>query len=191
MNRSMRFISVLIAIGAVSTQFVNCSDSSEGNLFGGGNSSSLNSAANYDSAQSSFLQAKNEPPRMECTQDHIQIGGICDVSGSEDNYIEYSLTDQAGAPVPWAAGTQAVPVLQEGRCENGRYFLIVPRPPASLITQAQSAARCKSVGCWEEYRVNSRVFMRRKGLKQFELLQIAPVLPIRIQLIIDSQCPAA
>ncbi len=188
MKNSMRFISVAIAIVAVSTQFVNCSDTSEGNLFG--NKDGLNTQSNYSSSQSSFLQAKNEPPRMECTQDHIQIGGICDVSGSEDNYIEYSMADQAGLPVPWASGAQSVTVLQEGRCENGRYFLIVPRPPASLISGAMAANRCKSVGCWEEFRINSRIFVRRKGLKQFELLQAAPILPIRIQLIIDSQCPA-
>ncbi len=188
MKNSMRLISVAIAIAAVSTQFVNCSDSSEGNLFGKPNE--LSSASIYDASQSSFLQAKNEPPRMECTQDHIQVGGVCDASGSEDNYIEYSLSDQNGVSVPWSAGAQTVSVLQEGRCENGRFFLIVPRPPGSLITAAQSASRCRSVGCWEEFRLNSRIFIRKKGLRQFELLQPAPIVPIRIQLIIDSQCPA-
>lgn len=188
MNQSMRLISVLIAIGAVSSQFVNCSDVSEGNLFGGRNSS-LNSASTYDAAASSFLQAKNEPPRMECTQDHIQVGGVCDVSASEDNYIEYSLSDANGVATPWASGAQNVSVLQEGRCENGRYFLIIPRPPISLIGKAACASRCRSVGCWEEYRLNSRIFVRRKGLKQFELLQPAPIVPVRIQLIIDNACP--
>lgn len=189
MNQSMRLISVLIAIGAVATQFVNCADSSEGNLFGGGRSNSLSSAGVYDATQVSFIQAKNEPPRMECTQDHIQVGGVCDVSGSEDNYIEYSISDANGVPVPWSAGSQNVSVLQEGRCENGRYFLIIPRPPTSLITKAGCTNRCRSVGCWEEYRLNSRVFVRRKGLKQFELMQAAPVVPIRMQLIINNACP--
>lgn len=187
MNKPMRFISVAIAIVAVSLQFTNCSGT-QSDLFGA--KDMVSTASVQDPTKSAMLQAKNEPPRMECTQDHIQIGGICDASGSEDNYIEYSMSDQAGLPVPWMNGTQQVTVLQEGRCENGRYFLIVPRPPSSFVTTAQSTTQCKSVGCWEEYRVNSRIFVRRKGLRQFELLQAAPVLPIRIQLIIDSKCPA-
>lgn len=190
MNRSMRLISVLIAIGAVSTQFVNCGGgTSDGNLFGGGGDSVT--ASSTDTTQGSYLQAKNMPPRMECTQDHIQIGGICDVSGSEDNYIEYSLTNRSGAAIPWASGAQNVFVLQEGQCVNGRYFLIVPRPPDSFITTAQQS-RCQlAVGCYEEYRLNSRIYVRRKGLRQFELLQSAPVLPLSIQLIINNACPPA
>lgn len=189
MSKSRLELCAVVVLGLLSSQLVGCSEGTSSNLFGPKSNSSLSSQSILDTSSTGFLQAKNRPPRMECTQDNIQIGGICDDSGGQDNYVEYSLTNQAGQPVPWTSGSQTVSVLQEGRCENGRYFLIVPRPPASLITAAQRPSRCIALGCWEEYRVNSRLFVRKKGLQQFEMVQVAPAIPIRIQLIVDGACP--
>lgn len=184
MNLRVRKAMTVLALGVIATQFVNCSETSEtyGNSLYGKNCAA-SSSCNVDltpTLTGAFMTPRAETTRMECTHDHLQIGGACETDGAVDSYIEYSLT-QNGAPTPWIGN---VTVLHEARCENGRFFLIVPRPLNSV-----TSANC-SGDCSYEYHLNSRLWTLKKGAAQFEVAAIAPLLPISIQLLVNSgSCP--
>lgn len=135
-----------------------------------------------------FLTPKAEMTRMECTHDHIQVGGVCEIDGAVDSYIEYSLT-QNGNPVDWApapGASQNTRILREARCENGRYHLIIPRPLNAVILDSQRASVCPTTSCFVEYQLNSRIFALKKGASQYEVVATAPILPFSIQMIINT-----
>lgn len=176
-----RFLAVTV-MAFTATQFTNC-DQQDGSTILDGPSGTVYDLSIGESGM--FLNPKINPPQMDCTQDHVQIGGVCETNGAEDNYIEYSLTRDKN-PVPWNVGGQQVTVLREARCENGRYFLVVPRPDQDSTIAPNDTTRCYSAGCWAQYQLNSRMFVRRKGTNQYDLAYTAPALNFRIQLIIQN-----
>lgn len=183
---STRAVAVLASV-IVTMQFMNCgtSDTSD---FLGSSGTKLNLSPG---SSSTYLNPKSDPPRMECIQDHIQIGGTCEVDGATDNYIEFSLTREK-TPVPWTVDGKPETILKSARCDSGRYFILVPRPSDTVIA-VNDTARCYSVGCWDEYKLHSRLFIRRPRTSQYDLAYTSPAINLAVQLIhqngADRTCP--
>lgn len=184
----IRGLQILIFFVTV-TQFMNCAQKDAESITDGP-SGVLNTLSLGESG--TYLNPKLDPPQMECTQDHIQIGGVCEDNGAEDSYIEYSLSRDR-VPIPWVTANQQIQTLREARCENGRYFMIIPRPEQDTVISPNDTTRCYRLGCWAEYQVNSRMFAKKKGSNQYDLLYTAPALNIAIQLILfdgtNRYCP--
>lgn len=184
----------MAAIAVVATQFVNCTDQSEGSSLYGNACVEGTSCAQSLTVENptGYLNPRSTQPIMECTHDHIQVGGSCEVGLSTDSYIEYYLTDAAGNRIQWANG---VDILREARCENGRFFMIIPRPPSTIVPTSGPGdlSVCSTATCMREYRLNSRLFALRKGTNQFEVVANAPILPLQFQLVLQhsggSFCP--
>lgn len=175
-------ISLVLVVAFAPALFVNCSNQD--------NSDALETSATAASlaitpSDTFLVPPKFSPPQMECTQDHIQIGGVCETNGAVDNYIEYSLTRDKN-PVAWNVGATAVTVLREARCENGRYYIVIPRPDADTVIAPTDTTRCYAVHCMAEYQLNSRMFGKKAGANQYDLLYTAPALNITIQLILQN-----
>lgn len=187
MRNSIRFMISFLVLGFVATQFVNCSEYSDGSSLYGTNCASSNTCAQSLSVSENtgYLSPRSTQPIMECTHDHIQVGGSCEAGNSADTYIEYYLTDANNNRVTWDGG---VDVLREARCENGRFFMIVPRPKETIVQTTAEAAAAKTVcngDCAVEYRLNSRLFSLRKNTSQFEVVAVAPLLPLKFQLVLS------
>lgn len=108
--------------------FQNCSrnsqyegDSVAGIPLGEENSSSLSSFEG--------VRVLNAESYMNCFEDHVQIGGVCNTGNSEKNYIRYWMTLN-GERVGWGNPAQVTPVLEltSSQCENGRWSAVVPKP---------------------------------------------------------------
>lgn len=185
MRQFMRTFMALLAMLLVATQFVNCTEySDDSSLYGNACEQSSTCAQSMSvTATGAFLTPRGEQPKMECTHDHIQIGGACELDGAVDSYIEYSLTDTNGNTIPFQGGAT---VIRESRCENGHYFLVIPRPPATIIPEAQKATQCSTASCFREYRLNSRLYGLKKNSSQFDVIATGPQLPLTFQLVIHK-----
>jgi hypothetical protein len=128
---------------------------------------------------------------MQCTRDHIQFGGYCEPSDAEENYIEYELklaptgATTVETPSPWNGPSGVVSVLQDGRCENGRFTLLVPRPIDSVVTSC--------LNCRPTYRLHYRMLSRKKAATQFDIAATGSVVTFNIQNVITTggtlSCP--
>lgn len=192
MRPTIRFMIAVFVLGGIATQFQNCSEYSNGSSLYGNNCEETSTCAQSLAVEESsgFLTPQSIKPVMECTNDHIQIGGICDAGNSSDSYIEYYITDVAGNKITFAGGTST---LTEAKCENGRFTLIVPRPPDSVVagsvdptTKAVSSPSCATASCFREYRLNARLFGLRKNTSQFEVAAVAPIFPMTFQLVVSA-----
>lgn len=188
MRQSIRHFIQILSLLFLTGFLAACTDTSSGDslLYGvtckEGDPCSQNLTPDSSGA---WLTPRAEATRMECTHDHIQVGGTCELDGAVDSYIEYSLTRQ-GQVSPWAGN---ISVLREARCENGRYYLIIPRPLDSVISSAERSTRCATADCFNEYHLNARIFALKKNTNQYEVIATAPLLPLSFQLIIDGLCP--
>lgn len=182
--------SLVASVACLAMLFTNCTEQNADSILDGP-TGTLQSLSTIPS-DTFLIPPRFSPPQMECTQDHIQIGGVCETNGAEDNYIEYSLTRDK-QPVAWNAGTQSVTVLREARCENGRYYIVIPRPDADTVIAPNDTARCYALHCYAEYQLNSRIFAKKVGSNQYDLIYTAPALNLSIQLILNQNgqrvCP--
>jgi hypothetical protein len=194
MRKSIRFMISLMILGLVATQFLNCSEySNSSSLYGTdcASTGTCNKALSV-TENTGYLSPRSTQPVLECTHDHIQVGGACEAGNSSDSYIEYYLTDSNNNRVTWDGG---INLLREARCENGRFFMLVPRPPNTIVATdpANPKGVCSTGECTVEYRLNSRLFSLRKNTSQFEVVAVAPVLPLKFQLVLSynggSFCP--
>lgn len=187
-------------LGLTATQFQNCSEYSNGSSLYGNNCEENSTCAQALTVEEStgYLTPQTVKPVMECTNDHIQIGGICEPGDSTKNYIEYYITDASSPPKEIAFEGGAVK-LTEAFCENGRFTLLVPRPPNAVVAGTKdannvvSSPSCVTASCYREYRLNARLWSQRKNTGQFEIAAIAPIFPMTFQLVISTSsgnfCP--
>lgn len=192
MRPIIRFITTAFVLGLIATQFQNCSEYSNGSSLYGNNCEENSTCAQTLSVESStgYITPQTTRPVMECTNDHIQIGGICEPGDSSDNYIEYYITDAAGNDVFFQGMTKRE--LTESRCENGRFTIIIPRPPISIkdgsisTEGVVSSPSCTSASCFGEFRLNARLFALRKNTSQFEVAAVAPIFPMTFQFVVKT-----
>lgn len=199
MRPYIRFIATAFILGLTATQFQNCSEYSSGSSLYGNNCEETSTCAQAMTVTEStgYLTPQTVKPIMECTNDHIQIGGICEAGNASDTYIEYYITDNAGNKIQFAGGATD---LREARCENGRFTMIIPRPPSAMVsgtydttTGVASSSSCATASCFREFRLNARLFALRKNTSQFEVAAVAPIFPMTFQLVIQTSsgnfCP--
>lgn len=119
------------------------------------------------------LKIVSHEATMNCFEDHVQLGGVCHPGEGTSNYIEISLK-RDGTPVGWAsANGGTVGKITNIPCENGRFFVVIPRPNDGLNC-------CRGPNCLSEYRVESQIFVSEDGL-QFRAGNKATSFPILIQ----------
>lgn len=132
------------------TQYVNCSSYSD-SVYEGSSSNSVSA----DSTPYQSLRVINTDVTMACYEDHIQVGGPCNTADAKDNYVQYWLTRDRQAVV-WGSASSPVDHLTLGKCENGRFYVIVPKPydPAGLGTSGKGII---------EYQLNMQIWAPADG----------------------------
>jgi hypothetical protein len=121
-----RLIVALFVSFILITQYQNCSSYSDSTMFENNNLSS----SSVDPSKVNF-SVKNIQSDLYVAgyDDHIQIGGSCNPGTYADNYFEYRLRPQnAGDVVINRNGTTQADRLRlaDARCENGKFFLVLP-----------------------------------------------------------------
>ncbi|MDW8189942.1 MAG: hypothetical protein RMK80_03110 [Pseudobdellovibrionaceae bacterium] len=114
--------------------FQNCSQQSH---FGGlnalsGNSFDTSSNGRQALQQEVGLRVLSAEAFINCFDDQVQIGGVCNTGNSSRNFIRYWLTYQ-GVRQPWGQGNNQVSQLETAHCDNGRWSAIVPKPNSPAI----------------------------------------------------------
>lgn len=154
-------------MGVTLVAFTNCSKNKHTPLF------DPNSAMNVvEDVQPESLKLASSDQLMNCDEDHVQLGGICHPGDSVGNYIEVSLTRDRN-PVPFGSGSSQTYKLQTTRCENGRFFIVLPRPN-------DPGATCTGGNCAPEYRVETQIWLTDDG-SQYRAGARGTSFPVRIQ----------
>lgn len=156
----------------LATQYVNCSSYSDDAYQMG----SSGSTTNVDTYQG--IRVLNGTTEMKCYEDHIDVGGSCNTADSSDNFIQYSMTRDRTA-VPW--GTLAAPVyaLQLAKCQNGRFFAIIPKPydPTALSVATKTSV---------EYQLKFQMYTTVVGKTGYQAGELGNIFTFTIQT--DGNC---
>lgn len=183
MRKFIRQLMSVFVIGLVATQFINCSQKEDdGGLYGSTCEAGQPCSMALSVGTSQAYLNPRAPPIMECNFDHVQIAGSCETDGAADNYIEYFLK-QGENRVPFSDGQQ---VLQTAKCENGHYYMVIPRPPVSIVPAAQKANYCNTSLCLGTYEVHANLFTIKKKGSQFDHAAASQVIQLSIQYLIQS-----
>lgn len=165
----------LAVIGLVLlTQYTNCSKYSEGlnyddgltDIGGGG------TVTSYEG-----VRVANGDTYMNCDEDHVQLGGTCNTADAVDNCIEYRILRDRTA-VYWGSGSTTVDALGcnpnhiRVKCENGRFFAVVPKPNDTGLSAAGTD--------FLEYQVHFQIYTSTDGL-QYKAGEKAPAFIINVQ----------
>lgn len=117
------------------------------------------------------VRVLNSDVYMNCFDDHVQIGGVCNTGDSAQNFIRYWMTYN-GARVSWGMPPNQVNQLDASKCENGRWSAIVPKPNADVLNAGTS---------YLEFEVTFQIFMRAQGSDIFQAGSQSPAYTIYIQ----------
>jgi len=126
------------------------------------------------------LRILNGEVYINCFEDHVQMGGVCNTGGAAQNFIRYWMTHN-GAPVFWGPSTHLVDRLDASKCENGRWSAIVPRPNRSELNGVAGQEM------YLEYEMYFQLYMRAPGSSDFQAGSRTPAYTINIQQI-SSAC---
>jgi hypothetical protein len=113
----------------------------------------------------------NSDVYMNCTDDHVQVGGVCNDGGSVDNFIRYSMTHNR-QKVVWGNPPSTVEYLDSSRCDNGRWVAIVPKPNHPSLTTGTA---------FSEFEVTFQIYMKGFGQSQYRAGSKTPAYTISIQ----------
>lgn len=130
-------------------------------------------ATTAEDIQPETLKITSSDSYMNCDEDHVQLGGLCHPGEAILNYIDVSITRDRVA-IPFGTGGATTYKLSNIKCENGRFFVVVPRPN-------DVGATCMSGNCAPEYRVESQFWLSDDG-NQYRAGARGTSFPIRIEL---------
>lgn len=162
---------VLLLLGSfLLVAFQNCAEQSSFEGFGPSVvpiSDGLSSGIN----QFEGLRVLNSEVYLNCFEDHVQIGGVCNTGGSSHNFIRYWMTYN-GARVFWGVPPNQVDQLEGSRCENGRWTAIVPKPNTGVLSAGTS---------YLEFEVHFQIYLQELNSSQYKAGSQAPAYTISIQ----------
>lgn len=142
-KRHKSMVIALFAGVALSLHFTNCSQYSE---TGDNSASSLCADCGNTLPSTPSLRITSTYLDVNCGEDHIQIGGIC--NPGENIYSQIDYTIKRGS---FTFDTRSA----AGICESGRFFIIVRRP-----TDPDASALCTSYNeCRIPYQVSARLMI--------------------------------
>jgi hypothetical protein len=162
------FLFFLLPIVLIS--FQNCSNQSS---FEGYNTSVVPVSDGVVGGLNQFegVRILNADVYMNCFDDHVQMGGVCNTGDSEQNFIRYWMTFN-GARVSWGTPPNEVNELDSSKCENGRWTAIVPKPNTNVLNAGTS---------YLEFEVTFQIFIRAPGSDTFQAGSQTPAYTINIQ----------
>ena len=163
MNRGL----LLAAIGFILvTQYINCSSYSRGlNEVTAASSTDTGEVTSYQG-----IKVTSGETYLNCDEDHIQLGGTCNTGDSLDNFVEYKITRDRQSVV-WGANGSTTDHLRSAKCENGRFFAIIPKPNDSTITSGTG---------YVEYQIHFQIYVSPDRLS-YSAGESAPAFNINIQ----------
>jgi hypothetical protein len=148
------------------TQYVNCSSYSDTTLSEGVSTGIGGEVTSYEG-----VKVLNGDTYMNCNEDHVQLGGSCNTADAVDNYIEYRITRDRQT-VYWGTGASQTDHLTLARCENGRFFAIVPKPNDSVLADGGTD--------YVEYQMHFQIYTTKDKL-QYKAGEQAPIFNIYVQ----------
>lgn len=165
MNRGL----VWAVIGFIMlTQYVNCSSYSDSTFYEGSNQIASSSVTSYEG-----VRVLNADTFMNCDEDHVQLGGACNTGDAFDNYIEVRMSRDR-VPVSFGDASNPVSRLELAKCENGRFYAVVPKPNDPTVLGG-------SLTAYVEYQVQMQIYTKKKGDTFWKAGEKAPIFNIMIQ----------
>jgi len=129
----------------------------------------LTDAAQVGLNQFEGIRVLNPDVYMNCFEDHVQMGGVCNTGDASQNFIRYWITYN-GERMSW--GSPPVTELDMSRCENGRWVAIVPKPNLGSL----------GVGTgFLEMEVHFQIFLKSPNSSGFQAGSRAPAYTIHVQ----------
>lgn len=130
MKRSTRYAYLSFFAVLLVTQFQNCSNSAQNTMFTG---SSTTAATDVSDPGKAVIQVSSlvSPLMAESSDNQISISGTCNTAGKLYNYIRYSVVDAVSRRLVNlnidTTSSARLYYLQDAICENGRFYIVVPR----------------------------------------------------------------
>lgn len=115
------------------------------------------------------LRVLNPDVYMNCFEDHVQMGGVCNTGDASQNFIRYWITYN-GASMTW--GSPPVTELDMSRCENGRWTAIVPKPNLGNLGSGTG---------FLDMEVHFQIFLKAPNQSGFQAGSRAPAYTIHVQ----------
>lgn len=115
------------------TQYVNCSNYSQ----------TMDTNVSDSSSFEAFegLRVLNGDTYMNCDEDHVQIGGVCNTADAKYNCIQIKIM-RDNSTVYWGSTSLTDNIGCDNsykvKCENGHFFAIIPKPNDSILSSAGS-----------------------------------------------------
>ena len=160
---------LLIFLGfALSVQFMNCSSYSDG-LNAGSITDTSTGVGTITAYQG--VRVTNGDTYMNCDEDHVQLGGTCNTADAFSNYIEAKISINRNT-VYWGTGSAQTDHLDLSKCENGRFFAVIPKPNDVNLAVAGSD--------YLEYQVTMQMFTSTDG-QSYTAGEVAPSFTVEVQ----------
>lgn len=155
------------------TNYMNCSNYSDSLNDGTDLSSSEQNITTYQG-----IRVLNGTTEMKCYDDHIDVGGSCNTADATDNYIQYSIKRNRN-PVYWGTGASATDHLTLAKCQNGRFFAIIPKPndPSAIGVTTKGTV---------EYQLHFQMFTTVPGKTGYQAGEVGNIFTFAIQT--DGNC---
>lgn len=153
------------------SQYVNCSNYASSTLDNDGHLQSSSTIEAYEG-----IRILNGDTFINCEEDHVQIGGTCNVADSQYNCLEVRMTRERN-PVYWGTDTVTDNLgCNSGyriTCENGHFFAIIPKPKDLILSNVGETQMI-------EYQVKFQIYKSDDGL-QYQQGEVSPAFNIYVQ----------
>lgn len=153
---------------ALMVQYINCSNYSQG--LQDGELATATDTGEVTSYQG--VKVTSGETYMNCDEDHVQLGGTCNTGDSADNFIEYRITRDKQT-VYWGPNGATTDYLRTARCENGRFFAVIPKPNDSVLSNTGSKD-------YVEYQIHFQIYTSADR-QSYTAGEIAPAFIINVQ----------
>lgn len=167
--RKSKLWTILILTGPLLLlSFQNCADQSYYDAYMMTGVPVTDSSSSFSSYEG--VRVLNSEVFMNCFEDHVQMGGVCNDADAADNFIRYWMTFN-GSTTTWGVPPTATTELST-KCENGRWYAVVPKPTVPELVVGTS---------FLDFEMHFQIYTRQSGASSFTAGSKAPVYTISIQ----------